>query len=488
MAEAAVRPIPIGAAGLTVVAAVTAWRLLVLAGGDYNLSFDEAQYWFWSRDLAFGYYSKPPMVAWAIALTTSLCGSGEACVRLASPLAYLASSLFVFLIGSRLFDRRVGAWAAVLFVTLPAVSLSAMLITTDPPLLLFWAAALYCFLRVLDDGPWRWWLALGASIGLGLLSKYAMVLFAVSILVYLAWAGRLRLLAGAKAAAAALLALLIYLPNFLWNAGNGFVSYLHTRDNANLGGPLFRPEKLLEFLASQFAVFGPILFGSLLVLVLIRWRAVIRDDRYRLLLSFVLPMLGIITVQSLLSRANANWAAPTYVAASVLVAAWLLERERAALLKASLALHLAAAAVLYNFDAAVAAAGLDGSARYDIMKRVRGWDEVGRRVSELQGRHPDAVLLADERKVLTPLLYYVRPFPAQVVKWNPEGDIDDHFDLTTDPRTAGDAFLLVTQVADARAVTGRFADAEMIEHIRLPLHPDYARELWVWRLAGFKGY
>ena len=55
------------------------------------------------------------------------------------------------------------------------------------------------------------------------------------------------------------LALLIYSPNFWWNWSNGFVSYLHTRDNAALSGPLFHPDAFIEFFGSQFAVFGPLL-------------------------------------------------------------------------------------------------------------------------------------------------------------------------------------------------------------------------------------
>ncbi len=61
------------------------------------------------------------------------------------------------------------------------------------------------------------------------------------------------------------IALLIYSPNFWWNWSNGFVSYLHTRDNAALSGPLFHPDAFIEFFASQFGVFGPLLFAGLIL-------------------------------------------------------------------------------------------------------------------------------------------------------------------------------------------------------------------------------
>ncbi|MBO0738304.1 MAG: glycosyltransferase family 39 protein, partial [Alphaproteobacteria bacterium] len=70
------------------VAALTVLRLLWLALQPADLFPDEAQYWFWSQQLALGYYSKPPLVAWLIALTTHLFGDGEFAVRFAAPLLH----------------------------------------------------------------------------------------------------------------------------------------------------------------------------------------------------------------------------------------------------------------------------------------------------------------------------------------------------------------------------------------------------------------
>ncbi|MBW7850581.1 MAG: glycosyltransferase family 39 protein [Rhodospirillales bacterium] len=467
-------------------AGLSAWRLFVLFDHGPNLAFDEAQYWAWAKDLDFGYYSKPPLVAWVIALTTAACGDGEACVRLSSPFAYFAAALCLYGVGAVLFDRRVGLWSAATFASLPAVSFSAMLISTDPLLLLAWAAALYALVRALRDDRVAWWLLVGACVGVGLLAKYTMVLFLAGLLLYLAWAPERRpWLRSWRPVAVTAVAALFYLPNFLWNAAHGFVSYLHTRDNANLGGPLFRPGELLEFVGSQFAVFGPLLFAALLVVLV---RPPVRDDRMRLLLCFALPPLAVITAQSLLSRANANWAAPAYVAATVLVAAWLVQRRREWVLNVSLVLHLATAAALYDYDATLRLLGLDGTARYDIMKRVRGWDEVGRQVSDILARHPGATLMADERKVMANLLYYVRPHPFDAVKWNPDGRIQDHYDLTTDVRTAPGDLVLVTERANADHVAARFERVEPLARIHVPIHPDYARDLRVYRLSGFKGY
>src|SRR6266436_3945441 len=170
------------AAMLVGVAAITGLRLLWLAIQPADLFPDEAQYWVWSQQLALGYYSKPPLVAWLIALTTGLFGDSEFAVRLSAPLLHAGAAIFVYGIGARLYDRRVGFWSALAYASLPGVSVSAFIISTDAALLLFWAAALYCFVRARDQGGRAWWLAVGVAAGFGLLAKYAMAYWILSAL------------------------------------------------------------------------------------------------------------------------------------------------------------------------------------------------------------------------------------------------------------------------------------------------------------------
>lgn len=478
------------AAAVAFVLAITLWRVLVLAFDSPNLSFDEAQYWAWAQSFQFGYYSKPPMVAWAIAATTAVCGEGPGCVKLSATLAHGGTALALLGLGRALYGPRVGAWAAATWVVVPAVSLSAMMITTDPFLLLFWALALLFLVKAdaAGPGPNRWWMALGVAFGLGLLAKYAMVLFAASVALWVAWSPERRRHYRAPGMwIAALVGLAVYAPNAVWNALNGFVSYAHTKDNANLSGPLFHFDKLAEFVAGQFGVFGPIGMTALLVALAGAVRRP-EDDRAKLLAAFTLPVLLLMTAESFLSRANANWTAPAYVAGTVLVAAFL-ARRAPRLLAASLALHLAVAGVTYNLDAVRTLAGVGDTARFDPMKRLRGWDAVGARVSAILAEHPGARLMGDERKVLANLVYYVHPHPFDIVKWNPEGDVDDTFDQTTRLEPGERELIYVTELpALPTGLDRSFAGVEKVDEIRIPIHADYQRRLDVWRLTGFMGY
>ena len=121
--------------------AILVVRLIALAYNRTDLFFDEAQYWTWSLEPAFGYYSKPPLIAWAIALSTGVCGASEVCIRLPSPIIHTATAAVMFALGRRLYSARTGFLAALAFATLPGISLSAGIISTDVPLLLCWAMA-----------------------------------------------------------------------------------------------------------------------------------------------------------------------------------------------------------------------------------------------------------------------------------------------------------------------------------------------------------
>jgi 4-amino-4-deoxy-L-arabinose transferase-like glycosyltransferase len=468
------------------VAAITALRLVWLALQPADLFPDEAQYWVWSRQLALGYYSKPPLVAWLIAATTGLLGDSEFAIRLSAPLLHAGAAIFVYGVGARLYDARVAFWSALTYASLPGVSVSAFVISTDAPLLLFWAAALYAFVRAREESGWAWWLAVGLAAGLGLLAKYAMAYWLLSALgfVLLSLAERRHL---RPLLAAAGIALLLYSPNFWWNWSNGFVSYLHTRDNAALSGQLFHPDAFVEFLGAQFGVFGPLLFACLIALTA-TWQG-LAEPRARLLAAFALPTLAMTVFVSLLSRAHANWAAPTYVAATVLVVAWALQHGWRRLLSVSIALHLAAVALLFTGREALTALGFDLPAQYDPLRRVRGWRELGAQVGKELAAHPGLTLFADDRELTAALIYYIRPHPIDAVKWKVTSRIQDQWDLTNAlGKRLGESFLLVSEHELTNEMEPSFAAIERLRPIVISLGPGAARTYTLYIARDFKGY
>jgi 4-amino-4-deoxy-L-arabinose transferase-like glycosyltransferase len=397
----------------------------------------------------------------------------------------------VYAVATRLHDRRVGFWSAFAYASLPGVSLSAFLISTDAVLLPCWAAALYAFIRVREPGgsPW-WWTAVGAAAGLGLLSKYAMMYWLLSALLYLLWIrSERRHLKGFAIAAA--IAFAIYLPNLWWNWSHGFVSYLHVRDNAHLPdagftGPTLHPLMLLEFFGSQFGVFGPGFF-ALLIAVVLRPKA-LAEPRVRVLAVFALPTLAMMLTVSLLSRAQPNWAAPIYVSAIVLVTAWALQEGWRRLVAWSIALNFALAIVLFGSGPTLAAVGIEVPAKYDPLHRLRGWRELGQGVSAALAAYPGLTLLADDRELLAALIYYVHPHPFDAVNWNVIPGIKNQWGISNNlDNHIGEDFLAVTEHGLVNQMQRLFVELTPITTITTASGPGGGRTYTLYIARGYRG-
>ncbi len=466
--------------------ALLAFWILALALNRTELAFDEAQYWSWSQEPAFGYFSKPPMIAWAIGLVASVCGHAEFCVRLASPLLYTGASIFIFLAARTLYDARTGFWAALVFATLPGVSLSSQLISTDVPLLFFWTAALAAWVRLTETREWRWAVLLGGAIGLGLLSKYAMIYFFLCAGLYLACEPSARwLLKDSRVLPVVLLPILLLLPNLVWNLNNGFITFSHTAANAKWGGTLMHPFKALEFFGAQFGVFGPVLFS---VLLFIAWRSVRERpaEPERMLLYFSLPVILLITCQALLSRAHANWAAVAYPAASILVTAWLLRKDWLVLLRASLILHITVLLVIAGGNMAARDLVLPG--KLDPYKRVLGWRGISDATREMLSKRTYAAILTDDRWVTAELLYYLQDLETPILSWRPGSHPQDHYQLTRAyaGKPEGPA-LLVTLRPSADYIMRHFEAATLLDTARVPAGAKARRTVRFIALESYSG-
>ncbi len=479
-------------AALMFIAMLTLVRIWLLYVSPFDLGPDEAQYWSWSRDFAFGYFSKPPVIGWVIGFSTAVCTGGEACVRLASPLFHGATALMLFFLAQRMFNDRTAFWTSVLYATLPGIWFSAGLITTDVPLLFFWSVALLALYAFREERSWPWALLLGAAIGFGLMSKYAMLYFLIGMGLLTVFDIRTReALLGARAVVALIVAAAIFAPNIWWNAAHDFSTVTHTAANANWGANLFNFDKFLEFVAGQFGIFGPLLFGGLVVALFQlarRWKARGElDDKLLWLAAFVVPALAVGLVQAFISRANANWAASAYVAATPLVVAWLLTGRWRALLPASFVLHNAFGfllAMMVVFPTIITWVGQENS-----FKRVRGWEEIGKYVE----RHANAgfgdesytAVVTNDRLTFAELLYYAPDLTVPLTIWDQNGIAENHYELTA-PLTSDNTglVLLVGNGRRVELIAARFERAEKIDTLSVNIGGGRTRDYEVYVLYG----
>lgn len=299
---------------LALVIAVTVLRWGLLAFDRTDLFVDEAQYWLWAQSPDFGYYSKPPLVAWVIGAVTALLGDSPFAIRMAGAGLHGTTALILGAVAARRIGAEAAPWAVAAWLVAPFVAVGSLMISTDTVMLPCLALALWAHGRIAQGGI-RWALASGAALGLACLGKYAALYGLVALLLAggTRWRDRAALL-GAF--------LVVVSPNLLWNLQHHFATISHTGDNIGWVKGKVAAGGLGEaaaFLGAQFAVFGPVAFAGFLL-------AARRGPR-DLVLWAALPLV-LVTGQAFMAKAYANWALAAWVPGAVLASGVLARHVR----------------------------------------------------------------------------------------------------------------------------------------------------------------
>ena len=487
---------PVCARGLirataAILGGVLVLRILALLADPNSLYADETQYWLWSRQLDWGYFSKPPMIAWIIAATTAVFGNADWAVRLAAPFLHTITAVMLGLTAARLFDARVGAFTALGWAVMPAVWLSSTIISTDAVLMAGFSTALYALVRLREGPDWRFALLLGAAAGYAFLSKYAAIylLIGLGISVVIDAHARRALLSLQGAAALALFAIIIS-GNVVWNAQHEFATVSHTAANANWGGSLFHPEELLDFLSGQLGVFGPAFFIILVWAAIAAFRDLSLDwnaARPRLMLvGFCVPVLVIVSAQAFISRAHANWAASAYVTGVILVTAFLLKGHgwRRWVLYGSLALHTVAGLALMAFAASTPLSDAAGLA--NAFKRVRGWPETIQAVETIAQEQGVTTLVYDNRNDFHQFQRYEQDFDGQVFMWVRAAHAQNFAEQTWPlPEGYAEPVLIISERPEEEPLLNwDFNQFAQVDEISIPLGGDRYRRYQVFLAQG----
>ena len=468
---------------LAIVAAITLVRVVVLVVSPLQLYPDEAQYWWWAQNPDWGYFSKPPLIAWIIRATT-IAGDPEWAVRFASPILHGLTALVLFGVGRLAFDARTGFWSALAYATLPGVSYSSGLISTDVPLLLCWSVGLYALLQARDDPRWRWAIMGGIALGFGLLAKYAMGYFILCAVLAAILDARTRaVVLSLRGLVALLIGLAILSPNLIWNAAHGWPTLAHTESNANWGHARFNLGNAGAFIAGQFGVVGPLMMVAFLAAL---WGLRSRSGRGGgtiVLAAFSAPVLVLIVIQSFISEANANWAAPAYIAAVPLAVTILLRWWKGAALSVSLVIAgLVMLALWFGQTAPVAA---DRVGLGNALKRQQGWREIGTAVASEARAQPYDAIAASNRSLLAELTYYARPRTIPLKAWDANPKSRDHFQMTM-PLTAASHRVLLVLAPDERAnVLASFDSTKPVRVLAVPVGGHRVRTLALFDGRGF---
>ena len=425
------------------------WRVVFLFVSPLDLAPDEAYYWDWGRWPAWGYYSKPPMIAWINAATRTLFGVHDWAVRLPAAIFSSGAILLLFLLARRMFDSRTAFWAGAATLAAPGSSAAGFVMTIDAPLIFFWALALYSSWRIFETKgtPWLWGGLLMLALALGMLSKQMMMIFILCIIIFLSVsaADRFRL-KRPMTWAILFLPILSLLPSVLWNHRHLWITFQHTAHHFDSGkGGLLKPlATMFEFIGSQLGVVSPVTFSLLAVggsAALFTLKRQSRENRYLLIFS-VLP-LYVFLLLSLRQGINPNWPAAYYPAGMIFLSAWafgktsegdkLLNWKRAFLPGVYIGAVLAL--IVYVIAFVLGPAGLPLKLN-DPTKRMRGWSDFSSIVTDYKDSLPDkdkTFIMATSRQYCAEIAFYGVDNPV-TYRWpGVDGIIGTQYEIWSGP-------------------------------------------------------
>ena len=297
--------------------------VFAILNGGIGLGPDEAQYWTWSQSLDWGYYSKPPGIAWEIALGTSLFGNKELGVRFMPLVIGSFLPFLVYCMARRcLLSPAASFWTAVCMAFCPIGILASFLAITDGGMVLFWTASCAYLAGKIEQKERPNYFLVGFFICLGALFKwpiYSLWIFILGCWIFLPYFRAWNILWGL------VLSLLALLPTVYWNATHEWATFRHVLatlagGHAQLkpGGGL--PGNPLEFLGAQVVLVSPILF----LLLVMAWKRLIKREGYppaSVLFCGVVSLVPVAVgfLMAFFMKVQGNWAIFAYPSAFVVL-------------------------------------------------------------------------------------------------------------------------------------------------------------------------
>jgi 4-amino-4-deoxy-L-arabinose transferase-like glycosyltransferase len=219
-----------------VIVAVSVTLVHIATNGRYGFHRDELQVLDEARHMDWGFVAFPPVTPLIERISMVFFDSSLVGLRLASVFAQGAVIVLTGLMARELGAKRLAQVVAALAV---AVSPLPMFEATEFQYssfdMLWWVLIAYFLIRLLKSENPRWWLPIGAVIGLGMETKYTMAFYAVGIAGALLLTPARRYLESRWLWYGVALSLLIFLPNLIWQIRHDFVSlhflqHIHKRD------------------------------------------------------------------------------------------------------------------------------------------------------------------------------------------------------------------------------------------------------------------
>jgi len=393
-------------------------RVIWVLYGNIPLHSEEAQYWLWSKHLDLSYYSKPPLVAYIIFLSTQIFSDSVLGIRIIAIIIGFVVPLVTYRFALELFkSSKIAFYSTIILFTLPHYHYVSMIFSTDSLVILFWLLTIMFAWRTIQQDRLKDWLLAGISLGFGIMSKYTMLLWIPSFLLS-NWIFRLKLLKNKRFYFLLGLAAIICTPIIVWNITTGFVGFKHIfglmgayKPFAGIGISL---TQVVEYTAGQLGSLVPFYLPAIYLLIKRRNGIQISEDRVPV--SFLsIPLLFVLTFFAFVAirKTEINWTYFAFGAYPILLGYAFVKFVDEKKLK----LALGATSLLVFIMFMPSALGRFGGKVYppkiDPFHKMAGWDVLGKTVSGIAKNMEDEKLFifSDRYQIASELAFYMEDNP-----------------------------------------------------------------------------
>lgn len=208
----------------------------ILFNGQYGFHRDELDILMNARQLDWGYVSYPPFTPFIARIGLELFGESLRGLRLFSAIAQGIVMVLAGLMARDMGGRRSAQVITAIAAFSAPVALMAGTIIQYMAFDYFWWVVIAFFtVRLLATDDPRHWLGIGAGIGFGMMTKYTVAFWIIGLVVAVLVTPARKYLRSKWLYLGAALALLIYLPNLIWQIQHHFISLdflsaIHARD------------------------------------------------------------------------------------------------------------------------------------------------------------------------------------------------------------------------------------------------------------------
>jgi len=293
---------------------------------------DEVYYWTYALYPDLSHFDHPPMVGFLMQLTSlNLLLDSEFFIRLSSVILGTFNIWLVYLIGKQIRDELTGFYAALLYTaSVYAFIIAGVFILPDTPQLTFWLLGVYFLFGSIAGDVGRktknMLLFAGFWVGLAMLSKYTSVFLMSGAFLFVLFHNR-QWLKVKELYLAALTALIFFVPVFLWNYNNDFISFTFQSDRVGIFDAGLRGDFFFTELGGMMLYNNPINFviGIIAVIAFFRNKISIKPKHGKLILWCSLPLIGLFLFFSLFRHTLPHWTGPAWTTIIFLSAAYLRE-------------------------------------------------------------------------------------------------------------------------------------------------------------------